>query len=70
MAQVLEAEDLKEKKLKEEDFSEKSRKELIEICKERNIKGYSTKKKDDIIKMLLPPNVVLPVAVQPVVVQQ
>jgi adenine-specific DNA-methyltransferase len=34
------------------DYSKKSREELIAICKEKSIKGYSGKKKDDIIKLL------------------
>ena len=36
------------------DYSKKTREELIAICKEKSIKGYSTKKKDDIIKLLIP----------------
>ena len=34
------------------DYSNKTREELIEICKEKNIKGYSGKKKDEIVKLL------------------
>ena len=34
------------------DYSNKTREELIAICKEKKIKGYSGKKKDDIIKLL------------------
>jgi len=34
------------------DYSKKNREELIVICKEKCIKGYSGKKKDDIIKLL------------------
>ena len=34
------------------DYSKKSREELIAICKEKSIKGYSGKKKDYIMKML------------------
>jgi len=34
------------------DYSKKSRKELITLCKEKNIKGYSGKKKEDLIKLL------------------
>ena len=34
------------------DYSNKTREELILICKENNIKRYSGKKKDDIIKLL------------------
>jgi DNA (cytosine-5)-methyltransferase 1 len=34
------------------DYSKKSRDELILICKERNIKGYSGKKKNEIIHLL------------------
>lgn len=38
--------------LKTLDYSTKTKEELIEICKEKKIKGYSTKKRDDIIKLL------------------
>jgi len=34
------------------DYSKKTCKELMEMCKERKIKGYSGKKKEDIIKLL------------------
>jgi DNA (cytosine-5)-methyltransferase 1 len=34
------------------DYKKKSREELIVICKEKSIKGYSGKKKDEIIKLL------------------
>ena len=34
------------------DYSKKSREELIVICKEKSIKGYSGKKKEDIVKLL------------------
>ena len=34
------------------DYTKKSRKELIEICKEKKIKGYAGKKKEDILKLL------------------
>jgi adenine-specific DNA-methyltransferase len=37
---------------KEMDYSKKSREELIAICKEKNIKGYSGKKKADVINLL------------------
>ena len=36
------------------DYSKKSRKELIAICKENSIKGYSGKKKNEIILLLNP----------------
>jgi DNA (cytosine-5)-methyltransferase 1 len=36
----------------ETDYSKKTREELIALCKERNIKGYSGKKKEDIVKLL------------------
>ena len=36
-------------------YYHKTREELIVICKERNIKGYSGKKKEDIINLLMPP---------------
>jgi len=35
------------------DYSKKTRKELIVLCKEKKIKGYSGKKKADIAKLLL-----------------
>ena len=35
------------------DYSTKTREELIAICKEKNIKGYSSKKKDDIVKLIM-----------------
>lgn len=35
-----------------EDYSKKSRDELITICKEKGIKGYSGKKKEEIIQLL------------------
>jgi DNA (cytosine-5)-methyltransferase 1 len=34
------------------DYSTKTREELIALCKERQLKGYSGKKKDDIAKLL------------------
>ena len=34
------------------DYSKKTCKELIEICKEKSIKGYSGKKKEDLIKLV------------------
>jgi len=37
------------------DYSTKTREELITLCKEKNIKGYSGKKKTDLIVMLEPP---------------
>ena len=36
----------------EMDYSKKTREELIAICKERSIKRYSGKKKEDIVKLL------------------
>ena len=38
------------------DYSNKTREELIAICKEKSIKGYSGKKKDEIVKLLQPRN--------------
>ena len=35
------------------DYSKKTVAELITICKEQRIKGYSEKKKDEIIKLIL-----------------
>ena len=37
----------------EMDYTKKSREELIVICKEKKIKGYSGKKKDNIIILLI-----------------
>jgi len=37
------------------DYSTKTREELIALCKEKKIKGYSSKKKSDLIVMLEPP---------------
>jgi len=34
------------------DFSKKTRDELVTLCKEKNLKGYSGKKKDELIKMV------------------
>ena len=34
------------------DYSKKTREELIAVCKEKDIKGYSGKKKDEIVKMV------------------
>jgi hypothetical protein len=34
------------------DYATKSREELIALCKERGLKGYSTKKKDELINLL------------------
>ena len=36
------------------EYSKKTRQELIAICKEKSIKGYSGKKKDEILKLLSP----------------
>jgi len=38
-------------------YQHKTREELIVICKERNIKGYSGKKKEDIVKLFSVPSV-------------
>ncbi len=39
-----------------EDYSKKTKTELVEICKERGLKGYSSKKKDDLIQLILNPS--------------
>jgi DNA (cytosine-5)-methyltransferase 1 len=39
-------------KLNQMDYTKKTREELIAICKEKNIKGYSSKKKDEILKLI------------------
>jgi adenine-specific DNA-methyltransferase len=44
----------KEKQTSVMDYSTKTREELITICKEKSIKGYSGKKKNDIILLLTP----------------
>jgi adenine-specific DNA-methyltransferase len=41
------------------DYSKKTRSELISICKEKSIKGYSGKKKEEIIQLLNPSNTVI-----------
>jgi DNA modification methylase len=47
--------------LNQMDYSKNTREELIAICKEKSIKGYSGKKKEDIITLLTgSKNVVLP----------
>lgn len=38
------------------DYSTKSRDELVAICKEKNIKGYSGKKKDVLLQWLTSPS--------------
>lgn len=35
------------------DYSKKTREELIAVCKEKGIKGYSGKKKDEVVKLIL-----------------
>jgi DNA (cytosine-5)-methyltransferase 1 len=42
----------KELKSNQMDYTKKTREELIVICKEKSIKGYSGKKKDEIIQLL------------------
>jgi DNA (cytosine-5)-methyltransferase 1 len=37
------------------DYTQKSRNELIALCKEKGIQGYSGKKKEDLIQLLSPP---------------
>ena len=37
------------------DYSTKTRQELIAICKEKNLKGYSGKNKEELVKLLTPP---------------
>lgn len=39
------------------DYSKKTREELIVICKEKRVKGYSGKKKDEIVTLLLSSNI-------------
>lgn len=44
------------------DYSKKTRNELVDICKEMGIKGYSTKKKDELVSLItdsLPKNEVV-----------
>ena len=50
------------------DYSKKSRKEMIAICKEKNVKGYSTKKKGEMVAMIVSSmNLIEPVAQAPIV---
>jgi DNA (cytosine-5)-methyltransferase 1 len=53
------------------DYSTKTREELIALCKEKKIKGYSDKKKEDITKLLMdsqPKNeIITPANTEPVV---
>jgi len=42
------------------DYSTKTREELIAICKDKGIKGYSRKKREDIIKLLMNNNELIP----------
>jgi DNA (cytosine-5)-methyltransferase 1 len=39
------------------DYSTKTRQELIAICKEKKIKGYSGKNKEELVKLLTPPSI-------------
>ncbi len=41
------------------DYQSKTREELVALCKEKSIKGYSGKKKDELIKLLTPQNTVV-----------
>jgi hypothetical protein len=41
------------------DYSKKTRDDLISLCKEQKIKGYSGKKREDIIALLQPVNIVV-----------
>ena len=41
------------------DYSKKTRDDLITLCKEQKIKGYSGKKREDLIALLQPVNVVI-----------
>ena len=44
------------------DYSQKTRDELIALCKERNMKGYSGKKKDEILSLLQGSTPLVPVS--------
>jgi DNA (cytosine-5)-methyltransferase 1 len=46
------------------DYSKKTREELIAICKEKKIKGYSGKKKEEIVKLLTDTSTPTPVPVK------
>jgi site-specific DNA-methyltransferase (adenine-specific) len=52
------------------DYSTKTREELLNLCKERDLKGYSNKKKIDIVKLLSdskPLNeVIIPISTEPI----
>lgn len=56
---------------KQMDYSTKTRDELIALCKENKIKGYSGKKKEDIAKLLIDPQpnneIITPVNTEPVI---
>ena len=43
------------------EYSKNTREELITICKEKNVKGYSGKKKDEIIHLLSEPFIEIPI---------
>jgi predicted GIY-YIG superfamily endonuclease len=44
------------------DYSQKTRDELIALCKERNMKGYSGKKKEEILSLLQGSTPLVPVS--------
>ena len=47
--------------ISQKDYSKKTREELIAICKEQNIKGYSGKKKEEILSIVQSPQPNVPV---------
>ena len=49
------------------DYSKKSREELIVICKEKTIKGYSGKKKSEIVKLLTDAPAKNEIVIEPIV---
>jgi len=51
------------------DYSKKTREELIAICKEKSVKGYSGKKKDEIVSLLNASVASQPLASQPLASQ-
>ena len=55
--------------LNQMDYSKKSRKELIAICKDKSIKGYCGKKKEDIVKLLTDAPVKNEIGVVPPVIE-
>lgn len=56
--------------IEEMNYSTKTRKELITLCKEKKIKGYSGKKKDYVVKLLTDSQQVNDIVVLPPIVEE